>query len=236
MAALFENLAFVWWIKAFVKPEENPIVRWWVEHDFPWDFLAFLDDSPFFKGTPIGENDVLLAWMSIGAVQNGIEPKEAFLKRYKKEIPPVSRKRKVFGLILLPIVALGSLYAFTVTNDSILLISIVEPILAAIIIAAYGYHELYYRLKCGRVVSKWSPSAGYFLVPFITAAFIFGVPMLISFAIPGHMYYIVVSGYPMVIRMLLNATAFVITVLGMLLVFEIYVRMSLKLIREKLGM
>jgi hypothetical protein len=236
MPSLFSNMAFIWWFKAFNKPQENPIIKWWVENNFPDDFLAFLDDNPFFKGVPISEKDVLFAWMTIGFVQFGHENKEQFMKRCNKEYPPVTRKRKILALAMIPVL-LGLLYAMELfAGGGLSLFFIIAPIIGATVVAALDYHYLYHRLICGRKVSIWSPLVAFFLKGFIVAAFMFSVPMLLMFAGIDIIYYMDISSYPIILRMLLQVTSFLISMLGMLFVFEIYSRVSLRLIQKKLAM
>lgn len=237
MASLFSNMVLTWWFKAFTKPEENPIIKWWVENDYPWDYLSFLDDGLFFNKVPVSEKDVLIAWMSIGQVHNGIVDQKQFLKQYNKEFPPVSRKRKILATALLLLVLVGFLYAITLIDaGGLVVFAFMIGIINVTVISAYDYHNLYRRLICGRKLSRWSPLKMRFLPGFIVAAFIFGIPSILCYMGINPIYYVDISNYPILLKMLLEAATVVLTILGMLLVFEIFLRASLKLIKKKLAM
>jgi hypothetical protein len=236
MAAFFSNMVFVWWVKQLRRLDENPIIKWWVESDFPRDYLAFLDDGPYFNGARVSEKEVLLAWMSIGRVQNGIEKIENFMMTYNNEYPKVPRKVKIIDYVLIPFMFVGLLYLFVmIDDDGISPFAYLYPMIAATVFASFDYHNLYYRLMHGRILPKWSQLKLYFLILLISFGMMFGMLPILWYLGLGPSY-LDLSSYSIIIRMLVNAGVFVGTVVGLLAIFEIYLRASLRLIRAKMGM
>jgi hypothetical protein len=237
MASIFSNMAFVQLFRALIKPGKNPIIKWWVENNFPWDYLAFLDDGPFLNGARVSEKDVLHAWIAIGFLQNGFGNLKLFLKRYNTDLPPVSRKRKLVAVALLLLFVPGLLYLFQlIDSESVDIFTITDLNIAVIVFLSYGYYDLYRRLIYGRLPSRSSLLVALLLAIFITVALTSIISGILSYAGLSIKYVVDTSNYSLIQRMMISAVPPFLTWLLMLLVFEIYLRASLKLIRKKLAM
>jgi hypothetical protein len=234
MNGVFSNMAFIWWFSSFTRVKENPLIKWWIENRMPHDFLAFLDNNPLLNGRQVTEKDILLAWMSIGLVHDHILSEEGFIESFIKNKEPVSRNRKTVGLILASILIMGGLIGFSLTEKEILIFPLIGQIVPALVLASFDYHRLYGRLIRGKFVPLGSCLKLKILTPVITVSFMFIIPAIISFSGIEPIYYIDISNYPLILKMLLETLSFVAIVLLWILIFEIYLRAALKLIEHKL--
>jgi hypothetical protein len=236
MPAFLSDALFVRWFVSLKRLNQNPIIKWWVESQFPWDWLAFLDDGPYLNTVRVNGVEVLLAWMSIGTVQIGAQPKESFLKSYNNPILKLPRWRKITGFTLLVIYAIGLPYAIARFDDAwITPFAYLNPIVASIALAAIDYHDLYNRLVRGRKLSVIYGLKRYLLVPLIMTGFSFGTMALGFLGIGIGFTGLDLTNYSIIQKMATHIAVFIGTCAAMLLVFEIHLRACLRLIEQKLA-
>jgi hypothetical protein len=73
------------------------------------------------------------------------------------------------------------------------------------------------------------------LLAFVVFSLTMGFSTILTYAFPSAVFYVDMAHYPIILRMLANAAEFLVILLAVLLVGEIYLRASLSLIRRKMA-